>query len=82
MNTGQARIFDVVSVRDIVDTKVGAAILQNPKNTGVMGTDVSIRRNGEKHPPKIVAAGEFTFLTSKKQFVYGNLPLNICPFLR
>lgn len=60
-----------------MDTKVGAAILQNPKNTGVMGTDVSIRRNGEKHPPKIMAVGEFTFLTSKKQFVYGNLPLNI-----
>lgn len=65
LNTGRARIFDVVSVRDIVDTKVGAAILQNPKDAGVVGADVSIRWNGEKHPAKIVAVGEFAFTILK-----------------
>ncbi|KAH9377905.1 hypothetical protein HPB48_006924 [Haemaphysalis longicornis] len=55
LKTGRARIFDVVSVRDVVDTKVGAAILQNPKDAGVVGAEVSIRWSGEKHPAQIIA---------------------------
>ncbi|XP_077558144.1 uncharacterized protein LOC144173708 [Haemaphysalis longicornis] len=57
LKTGRARIFDVVSVRDVVDTKVGAAILQNPKDAGVVGAEVLIRWSGEKHPAQIIAVG-------------------------
>lgn len=57
LNMGRARIFDVVAVRDIADAKVGAAILQNPKDANVVGAEVAVRWHGEKHPARIVAVG-------------------------
>lgn len=35
LNTGRTRLFDVASVRDIVDTKIGALIIQNSKDPSV-----------------------------------------------
>lgn len=65
-------------MRDIVDTKVEATILQNPKDAAVVGADVNMRWNGEKQPAKIVTVGNFAFIISNKMlFFYGNLPLHV-----
>lgn len=63
LNTGKARMWDVVAVRDIVDTRVGATILQNSKDSSVLNTNVHVRWEGEKHPAMIVAVGKFAPIT-------------------
>lgn len=65
-NTGRARIFYLVAVSDTADAKVGAAILQNPTDANVVGTEVAVHWHGEKHAARIVAVGKFTFIISKK----------------
>ncbi|XP_077518227.1 uncharacterized protein LOC144128585 [Amblyomma americanum] len=60
VKTGSAAVFDVISVRDIVETKFTSAILRNAKDTSVWNTHVHVRWRGEKHPAKIIAVGTQT----------------------
>lgn len=64
LNTGRTRLFDVVSIRDIVDTKIGALIIHNSKDPSVFATDVLIRWKGEKHPARIEAVGKLASMLS------------------
>lgn len=50
-------MYDVVSLRDLVDTKIGALILQNSRDSNIFNKEVQVRWEGEKHPARIVAIG-------------------------
>lgn len=52
-------MYDVVSLRDLVDTKIGALILQNSRDSNIFNKEVQVRWEGEKHPARIVAIGKF-----------------------
>lgn len=72
LNTGRARLFDVVSVRDIVDTKIGALIIQNSKDPSVFATDIQVRWKGEKHPARIEAIGSAAQMEKRCQQITKN----------
>ncbi|XP_042142593.1 uncharacterized protein LOC120843772 [Ixodes scapularis] len=72
LNTGRTRLFDVVSIRDIVDTKIGALIIHNSKDPSVFATDVLIRWKGEKHPARIEAVGSAAQMEKRCQQITKN----------